>query len=295
MKIESKCGVVILNYNSHDLTVALANKVATFQSVDEICVVDNCSKDNFDNDFNNKKISYIKNDVNSGYSAGNNVGLRYLIEKKHCKYVYIANPDTIFGDSAISKIEETFEEYPDIAIVSTKRFGHNNTAIHQYFEFPKIGNSIRSCFFITRRKIERTKLYEQNKKVDESNGIIFVDAVPGAFFGIRSEFLIKNNYLFEGIFLYGEEIILGHQALNLGYKSAIINTSSYVHDHKQLRFNNRKMFWRDRMSLKIYYQMFEHLTIWQWFLLNTAIILGTFEYNCEYILYNLFKTINNKR
>ena len=295
MKIESKCGVVILNYNSHDLTVALANKIATFRSVDEICVVDNCSKDNFDNDFNNEKIFYIKNNVNSGYSAGNNIGLRYLIEKKHCKYVYIANPDTIFEDSAISKIEETFEEYPDIAIVSTKRFGHNNTAIHQYFEFPKIGNSIRSCFFITRRKIERTKLYEQNKKVDESNGIIFVDAVPGAFFGIRSEFLIKNNYLFEGIFLYGEEIILGHQALNLGYKSAIINTSSYVHDHKQLRFNNRKMFWRDRMSLKIYYQMFEHLTIWQWFLLNTAIILGTFEYNCEYILYNLFKTISNKR
>lgn len=295
MKIESKCGVVILNYNSHDLTVALANKIATFRSVDEICVVDNCSKDNFDNDFNNEKIFYIKNDVNSGYSAGNNIGLRYLIEKKRCKYVYIANPDTIFEDSAISKIEETFEEYPDIAIVSTKRFGHNNTAIHQYFEFPKIGNSIRSCFFITRRKIERTKLCEQNKKVDKSNGIIFVDAVPGAFFGIRSEFLIKNNYLFEGIFLYGEEIILGHQALNLGYKSAVINTSSYIHDHKQLRFNNRKMFWRDRMSLKIYYQMFEHLTIWQWFLLNTAIILGTFEYNCEYILYNLFKTISNKR
>ena len=261
MKKESKCGVVILNYNSHDLTVALANKIATFRSVDEICVVDNCSKDNFDNDFNNEKIFYIKNDVNSGYSAGNNIGLRYLIEKKRCKYVYIANPDTIFEDSAISKIEETFEEYPDIAIVSTKRFGHNNTAIHQYFEFPKIGNSIRSCFFITRRKIERTKLCEQNKKVDKSNGIIFVDAVPGAFFGIRSEFLIKNNYLFEGIFLYGEEIILGHQALNLGYKSAVINTSSYVHDHKQLRFNNRKMFWRDRMSLKIYYQMFEHLTI----------------------------------
>ena len=295
MKIESKCGVVILNYNSHDLTVALANKIATFRSVDEICVVDNCSKDNFDNDFNNEKIFYIKNNVNSGYSAGNNIGLRYLIEKKHCKYVYIANPDTIFEDSAISKIEETFEEYPDIAIVSTKRFGHNNTAIHQYFEFPKLENSIKSCFFVTRRKIERARLYEQNRKVDESNGIIFVDAVPGAFFGIRSEFLIKNNYLFEGIFLYGEEIILGHQALNLGYKSAIINTSSYVHDHKQLRFNNRKMFWRDRMSLKIYYQMFEHLTIWQWFLLNTAIILGTFEYNCEYILYNLFKTINNKR
>lgn len=289
MTLENKCGVVILNYNSHDLTLQLANKIATFQTVDEICVVDNCSKDDFNNDFNHPKIHYIKNSINSGYSAGNNVGLRYLIETKRCRYVYIANPDTIFEDKTIFDIKKTFEQHNDIALVSTKRYGHNNATIHQYFDFPKLNISIKGCFFLTRRKIEKTKFYEQNKKVDESNGLIYVDAVPGAFFGIRSEFLLKNNYLYEGIFLYGEEIILGHQAYDLGYKAAIINTSSYIHDHQQLRFNNRKMFWRDRISLKLYYKMFENLTFYQRSCLNIAIILGTIEYNCEYFLYNLLR------
>lgn len=295
MNKEIKCGVVILNYNSHDLTVALANKIATFHSVDEVCVVDNCSKDDFDQDFNEKKIFYIKNHVNSGYSAGNNIGLKYLIEEKQCDYVYIANPDTIFEDNTISEIAKTFEKYPEIALISTKRYGHNRTTIHQYFDFPNVRNSIKSCFFLTRRKFEKEKFYIQNKRVDEANRLIYVDAVPGAFFGIRSEFLIKNNYIYEGIFLYGEEIILGRQASLLGYKSAIINTASYIHDHKQLRFNNRKMFWRDRKSLKVYYKMFEKLSAWQWFCLNSAFILGTIEYNFEFFLYHVLKSIKSKQ
>lgn len=295
MNLENKCGIVILNYNSHDLTVSLANKIASFPSIHEICVVDNFSKDNFQNDFNNPKIHFIKNTINSGYSAGNNIGLRYLIKEKHCKYVYIANPDTIFSNETISEINKTFEQHTEIALISTKRYGHNGVTIHQYFDFPRIDTSIKSCFFITRKKIEKLKFSIQNKKVDESNGILYVDAVPGAFFGIRSEFLIKNDYLFEGIFLYGEEIIVGHQAHDLGYKAAIINTSTYIHDHQQLRFNNRKMFWRDRMSLKIYYRMFENLTGWQWLCLNIAIVLGTVEYNCEYFLYNLFRILKNKK
>lgn len=295
MKENNRCGVVILNYNSHDLTVALANKIATFHSVDEICVVDNCSNDNFDHDFSDKKIFYIKNKVNSGYSAGNNVGLKYLIEEKQCDYVFIANPDTIFEDNTISEISVTFEQNPDLALVSTKRYGHNKTVIHQYFDFPNVGDSIKSCFFITRRKIEKEKFSIQNKRVDEANKLIYVDAVPGAFFGIRSEFLINNNYIYEGIFLYGEEIILGRQAKLLGYRSAIINTASYIHDHKQLRFNNRKMFWRDRKSLKVYYKMFENLSSWQWLCLNSAFVLGTIEYNCEYFLFHLLQSFEIKR
>lgn len=58
--LNTKCGVVILNYNSHDLTVALAKKVSAYECVDYICVVDNCSKDSFDGDFQEAKIHYIK-------------------------------------------------------------------------------------------------------------------------------------------------------------------------------------------------------------------------------------------
>lgn len=285
------CGVVILNYNSHKLTKSLAEKIAAMPSVDAICVVDNHSKDDFDGDFSHPKIHYIKNNKNSGYSAGNNVGLRYLIEKKRCDYVFIANPDVIFDESAITEMRDKMAENPLLALISTKRYGHNKSTIHQYFDFPTLTDSIRSCFYFTRRKLMKERFTKQNLAVDNTKGILYVDAVPGAFFGIRSEFLKKNNYIYEGIFLYGEEIILGRQAALLGYKAGVINTATYIHDHKQTRFSNRKMFWYDRKSLKRYYEMFEDFNMLQWGILNLAIVLGTIEYNIEFFIYKLIKTV----
>ena len=127
-------GIVILNYNSHDLTVGLANKVAKMNSVDHVCVVDNCSKDNFEGDFTHPKIHFIKNQKNSGYSAGNNVGLRYLVEEKGCDYVFVTNPDVIFENDTIETMVAEMEKNARLALVSTKRFGHNRSLIHQYFD-----------------------------------------------------------------------------------------------------------------------------------------------------------------
>lgn len=286
---KDKTGIVILNYNSHDLTIALANKCAGFDSVSNICVVDNCSKDDFDGEFSHPKIHYIKNQKNTGYSAGNNVGLRYLIEQCGCEYVWIANPDVIFENQTIEVMRDAMLEDDKLALISTKRFGPEQAPLHQYFDFPSLSTSIKNCFFLTRRKFEKNRHYVQNKRIDEATEIQYVDAVPGAFFGIKSEFLVKNNYIYEGIFLYGEEIILGRQAHNLGYRAGVINTSSYIHDHKQKRFSNRKMFYLDRQSLKKYYKLFDNYNALQWCLLNLAIALGTFEYNCMYYLFHLIK------
>lgn len=283
------CGVVILNYNSHDLTIRLAEKVAEMTTVNAICVVDNNSKDNFEDVFSHPKIHYIKNNKNSGYSAGNNVGLRYLIEKKGCDYVFIANPDVQFQDETVEAMLNAMKIHPQLAMVSTKRYGHAGTLIHQYFDFPPFWTSVKNCFFLPRRMFEKKRHLEQNKIIDGAKTIHYVDAVPGAFFGIRSEFLVKNNYIYEGIFLYGEEIILGRQARNLGYKVGVINTSEYIHDHVQTRFSNRKMFWYDRKSLKHYYKMFGDLNILQQMILNVATIAGTIEYNCAYYIYHLLK------
>ena len=286
---EKRCGIVILNYNSHDLTIKLANKAAGFTSVHKVCVIDNCSNDNFNDEFTHSKIHYIKNKKNTGYSAGNNVGLRYLVEECGCDYVFIANPDVLFENQTIEAMVDAFQKDKKLALIATKRFGPEHAILHQYFDFPSLTTSVKNCFFLTRRAFEKKRHKEQNERIDKANGIVYVDAVPGAFFGIKSEFLKRNNYLYEGIFLYGEEIILGRQAHNLGYRAGIINTSIYVHDHKQKRFSNRKMFYLDRLSLKKYYRLFDNYNSFQWFVLNLAIALGTFEYNCMYYLYHFIK------
>ena len=130
--LNTKCGVVILNYNSHDLTVALAKKVSAYECVDYICVVDNCSKDSFDGDFQEAKIHYIKSKKNDGYSAGNNIGLRYLVDEKKCDRVFIANPDVLFDERTIWEMSRTFDKKDDLVILSTKRYGHDKATIDVY-------------------------------------------------------------------------------------------------------------------------------------------------------------------
>lgn len=283
----NKVGIVILNYNSHDLTVTLAEETAMMNAVDKICVVDNCSRDSFEGEFTNPKIHYIKNTKNAGYAAGNNIGLRYLVDEERCDVVFISNPDVYFDEQAITDMVTTLNLNPEIAIISTKRFGPVNSSMHQYHKFPTFKKSILGNFFLLSKlnKIESNE--EQIQKVENANKYLEVDAVPGAFFGMRSQMLKEIGFLHEGTFLYCEEIILARQAKELGYKAVIINSASYVHNHYIARFSNKKMFERDRESLMIYYKKFSLLNSFQTFMLRICIKIGCFEYSIAYYLYNL--------
>lgn len=279
-------GIVILNYNSHDLTLALAKRTASLPSVDFVCVVDNASGDDFDGEFSEPNIHYIKSRENCGYSAGNNIGLRWLVEECGCEYVYIANPDTIFGDDAIAAIADLFDSDPTVAIASVRRSGHAGASIHQYFDFPTFGSALRSCFFLTRRRFEAERRDRQNARV-EGEGSFYVDAVPGAFFGMRSSFLVANGYMYEGIFMYGEEIVLGRQAVLAGFRSAISRDASYVHDHESRRFSSPRAFVSDHKSLVRYFDMFGLLGVPQMALLRVCTALGCAEYRAACAVYGI--------
>lgn len=95
--------------------------------------------------------------------------------------------------------------------------------------------------------------------------------------------------MYEGIFLYGEEIVLGRQAHELGYKCAITNLVTYVHNHKQKRFDNIKALKNDKKSLKIYFNMFENFPCYKKIALDIAIFLGNLEYSIAYYMYHIIK------
>lgn len=282
-------GVVILNYNSFSLTKELANKLSGFESVNHICVVDNNSEDDFDGVFLSPKIHYFKNRKNTGYAAGNNIGLRYLVNEVGCDYVFISNPDVYFEETAIEEMCRYMDEYPSIGLISTKRFGHNNSQIHQYHIFPSFKTALLNNFSLLNKLSRTDSIDEQNKKVDIAKPYLKVDAVPGAFFGIRSELLKKIDFLYEGTFLYREEIILGRQALEKGYHAAVISSATHVHDHFIARFSNKRMFKQDRVSLMIYYDKFQLLSPLKKLLLKIGIFIGCFEYNIAYTMFNLLR------
>lgn len=275
-RFDHKIGIVILNYNTKELTINLVNSISDFEIIHEICVVDNNSNDNFDNSFNHRKVKYIKSLENNGYSSGNNIGLKFLINERDCDIVFIANPDTSFTNKTVSEIVYAFDNNQKLAIISSKRYGINGSLIHQYFDFPDFKRSLFNCFFLTRYRFEEKRYNKQYNNLTETN-ILIVDAIPGAFFGMKADFIKRIGFLREDIFLYGEELFLGKEAVKLGLNAAILSNITYFHNHKN-RGPNFKMFYLDRVSLLKYFKEYNILNNFQLAILKIAIISGTLEY-----------------
>ena len=85
-----KTGIVVLNYNDAIETIDFVEKISTFNAVDIICVVDNCSTDDSVKQLKKlKNIELIALDTNEGYAAGNNAGLKYLYEQECDNYLIL--------------------------------------------------------------------------------------------------------------------------------------------------------------------------------------------------------------
>mgnify|MGYP005803960995 CR=1 FL=1 len=72
----------------------------------------------------------MKNATNTGYSAGNNVGLNYLVREAGCDLVFITNPDTLFEESAIIAMRDQVAGCDEIALIACKRYGHESEEIY---------------------------------------------------------------------------------------------------------------------------------------------------------------------
>lgn len=65
----------------------------------------------------------------------------------------------------------------------------------------------------------------------DKNGIAIVDVIPGSFFMIKTECLLKINFLDTGTFLYNEENILALTLKKLNFKEALSINDFYYHNH----------------------------------------------------------------
>jgi GT2 family glycosyltransferase len=120
--------IIIVSYNTHDLTLDTVDSVAKsisqsrlLKNQSEIIVVDNDSKDEtvahlkrkwrkqqqeFDLAFSALKI--IESEENLGFGRANNLAL----EKARGKYLLFLNSDTVVVDDALEKMVRTFESHP---------------------------------------------------------------------------------------------------------------------------------------------------------------------------------------
>ncbi len=226
-----KCGIVVLNYNDYEGTRDFIYQIKDYDNIDKIVIVDNCSTDESGDKlkhFKSEKISVILSEENKGYAAGNNIGIKYLINKFKVRYVIVSNPDIIIKEDAICECLKFLENNKGYAIATVKMIEKNNSHTSIAWKLPNFLDCILLTFPLISKiancRLNYPKEYFNTKVSD-------VEVVPGSFFVARGKYIEDVEYMDEETFLYCEENILGYKLKSKGYKLAVINSNEYIHNH----------------------------------------------------------------
>lgn len=115
-----KVGIIILNYNNADTTLRCVESIKSINYSNYLLViVDNYSTDN-SYEFLKKNLEdvdcLLRTDMNGGYAYGNNMGIRYVLERE-CEYVLILNNDVILENDTLEKLVNYSEKQSGVGVV----------------------------------------------------------------------------------------------------------------------------------------------------------------------------------
>ena len=224
----ARVGIVILNYNDYQTTKDMLNNIKDYDSLDHIVVVDNKSTDNSYEElkpYESNKIDVIQSEDNKGYSYGNNVGVKYLIDKYNVDYIIISNPDITVDNNTIKELTNQMDSNNDIKVIAPVI--HELGSVKRGWKLPDYYGEVITILNTKQRFHKDYGLYDNNYYTEVLSK---VDVVSGCFFMIRSDVLKEINYFDEGTFLYYEENILGHILKSKGYNTYILNNTSVTHN-----------------------------------------------------------------
>ena len=255
---------IILNYNSSaDCGKCLSYlKEQTYPDL-SIIVVDNASPDKCEqmkirNLCEEQKIELICSKENRGFSAGNNIGLRAAV-KNGADWLLVINPDVELRDPHyISYVIEQLSQWPQAAVVGTNVLLPSGERQNPMREVTAI-EEIFWPFEIVKQKMGLWDGYHSKNETG------YCEKLSGCCFFISKEFLEKNNYLDENVFMYCEEPILSKSVIKQGYRELYIKEVTANHEHyssqKQGTSSTRmSLFIKSRMYYINKYSGYNRLT-----------------------------------
>jgi GT2 family glycosyltransferase len=223
----SKVFVIILNFNGKDslsdcLRAVFQSDYPNFETI----IIDNDSQDgSFEQaKLNFSKASFIKNAKNVGFSKGNNVGIRYALEK-FADYVFILNNDAIIQKSTLSELITTAEKYPGAGIISPLILNADNKTI--WFA----GGIID---WLTMKTLHITSIF--------SDKPYFSQYISGCAMLIKKEVFKKIGLFDERFFLYYEDADFSLRTKKAGF-NLIINPLIKIKHFEQSTKTTSKNYW----------------------------------------------------
>jgi GT2 family glycosyltransferase len=227
--------IVILNYNGwQDTIVCLQSLTHIEYSALKVIVVDNSSTDDSvlhltkwieNNYIVNTSVHFIISQDNKGFSAGNNLGIRYALDFQNPMYFWILNNDTVVRPNALTNLVYSFENLSTqfkLGILGCKILKISDPSYIQCIG----GGRYNYLLGIVRQVGEGEKDLGQYDGKDTS-----IDYVSGASMFLSKEFLLDVGFLSEDYFLYFEEIDLALRGKRKGW--CISTCTNTVIFHKE--------------------------------------------------------------
>lgn len=159
-------------------------------------------------------IIYYNAGLETGFAAGNNIGLRFAMERGY-RYSLLLNNDTVANEDFLQPLTDLLERDPTIAMAGP--------AIYYY------GNSkqLWSCGGWIRSWSGRIGSITSINQPD--SGFVDVDYLPGACILVRNDILEKIDLMSEVYFLCLEEADWAIRARKAGYRVVACPGSTLLH------------------------------------------------------------------
>jgi GT2 family glycosyltransferase len=228
MKVYPKVFIIVLNFNGKEVIKKCLSSLFKLDYPNfEVILVDNNSQDgsleiaksNF------SKANFIKNSQNRGFSAGNNVGIKFALERM-ADYILIINSDTESEKDFLTKLVLAAEKDSEAGILSPVIFGADMNKI--WFSGGKID------------WFRMKGIMEQDAKSEESYE---TEYLSGCAMLVKAEVFQKIGLFDEDFFLYYEDTDFSFRAKRAGYKNLVVSSSWIYHFEKSEESKTNKLYW----------------------------------------------------
>ena len=230
-----KIGIVILNYitwlETKNCITSIKKSIGS--EAMQIYVIDNASP-NYEESkclCLEENIHLILNKENTGYAAGNNVGISQAL-KDGCEYILISNNDILFEPESICAMQQYLASHREYGIVAPCVLDKNKDIQRCHFmkmvEYKDIWTTQTVIRYIMKRATD--KVYGDFESYKTERDIF---AACGCCFMMSAECAKKVTPLDENTFLYEEENILGIRMKQQRLKTRYIPYSKVIHNHDQ--------------------------------------------------------------
>jgi len=227
--------VVIINYKTPELTKqSVLSVIPQLGENDKICLIDNFSQDNsvdyltqfIQSNNLQDKINLISSLVNGGFSAGNNIGIKY----EEATYYLLLNSDAYLKEHAIELLIGKMQESSLIGIVAPKLIWESGKQQTSCFNYLTPGNSFLSAANtgIISRLFNILGINEVAIPLTKHN-TINPEWLSFACILLRSRLIQDIGLMDDGYFMYYEDMDYCYRANKAGWKLAYKQDAKVVH------------------------------------------------------------------